>query len=76
MRKYRRQIAKERLTSMGVGDVNRKLHVMRDGLPLWKAVLTGAFGKKAEKAQMDYGKMMKNAQYVPGYRKLRKELGR
>ena len=40
---------------MGVGNVNKKLHVRKDGLPYWKAALVGESGKAAEKAQMAYG---------------------
>ena len=49
LRKYRRQIAKTRLEIMGVGNVNRKLHLY------WKAALTGKSGEAAEKAQMAWG---------------------
>lgn len=59
MRKIKRQIAKDRLAIMGVGNVNKKLHVRKGGLPMWKAVLTGKFGKDAERAQMNYGKLIK-----------------
>lgn len=59
MRKYKRQIAKDRLAIMGTGNVNKKMSKKRDGLPLWKAVLTGEFGKTAERAQMNYGKLLK-----------------
>ena len=59
MRKYKRQIAKARLTIMGVGNVNRKMNKNREGVPLWRAVLTGDFGKKAERAQMNFGKLIK-----------------
>lgn len=55
LRKYRRQIAKTRLEIMGVGKVNKKLHVRKDGLPYWKAALTGKGGEAAEKAQMAWG---------------------
>ena len=55
LRKYRRQIAKTRLEIMGVGNVNRKLHLRKDVLPYWKAALTGKSGKAAEKAQMAWG---------------------
>ena len=55
LRRHRRQIAKTRLEIMGVGNVNKKLHLRKDGLPYWKAALTGETGKAAEKAQMAWG---------------------
>ena len=59
MRNLKRQIARDRLSIMGVGNVNRKLSQKRDGVPLWRAVLQGDFGQKAERAQMNYGKLLK-----------------
>ncbi len=59
MRKYLRQMAKARLKAMGVGNVNRKMKNRKDGVPLWQAVLYGDSGKDAERAQMNYGKLLK-----------------
>lgn len=59
MRKYKRQIARARLTVLGVGNVNRKMGNKRDGVPLWRAVLTGDFGKQALKAQCPNPKKQK-----------------
>ena len=59
LRKYKRQIAKDRLECANFGNVNKKLHVKRDGLPLWRAVLTGKGGRDAERVQMNYGKLLK-----------------
>ena len=59
LRKYKREIAKNRLECANFGNVNKKLHVKRDGLPLWRAVLTGKGGRDAERVQMNYGKLIK-----------------
>lgn len=51
MRKYLLQIAKERLKALGVGNVNKKLaRKNKDGVPLWRAVLTGEFAKDGRDA--------------------------
>ena len=39
MRKYRRQVAKERLRAIGVDRVNRRLKVVADGQVIWRKVL-------------------------------------
>lgn len=52
MRKYRRQIAKSRLTAAGAGNVNKKLCKVVDGQKVWLRALTGEMGRRAEKAQM------------------------
>ena len=51
LRKYKREIARNRMQIMGIP--NRKMFV------LWRRVLTGKKGKDAERAQMNYGKMLK-----------------
>ncbi len=55
MRKYKRQIAKARLTALGVERVNRKMRKVKDGIALWRVVLIGKTGKEAETAQMRAG---------------------
>ena len=59
MRKYKRQIARERLTIIGVGNVNKKMGKKNNGVPMWRAVLTGDLGKQAEKAQCPNPKKQK-----------------
>ena len=67
LRNVKRQIAKERLTVMGVGNVNRKLGRKKaaDGkqdkkeLPNWKKALYGKTGAEAERAQANYGRLLK-----------------
>ena len=58
-RKYLRQIAKARLKVMGVGNINRKLSVKKDGVPAWKRALFGKSGEKARRAQMNLGRLLK-----------------
>lgn len=36
MRKYKRQIAKARLAAVGVGNVNRKMGRVKDGVKVWR----------------------------------------
>lgn len=55
MRKYRRQIAKARLTAAGAGNVNKKMHKVVGGQKVWRRALTGKTGKRALKAQMMAG---------------------
>ena len=59
MRKYLRQMAKARLKAMGAGSINRNMGKKKDGVALWRAVLYGKSGKDAERAQMNYGKLLK-----------------
>ena len=59
LRKYKRSIAKARLTAASVGNVNRKLSRVRDGIPMWRMALTGDSGRKLERVQMNYGKLIK-----------------
>ena len=67
LRSIKRQIAKARLTAMGVGNVNRKLARKRtkDGkqdmteLPNWKKALYGKTGAEAAKAQAADGQRRK-----------------
>lgn len=39
MRKYKRQLAKAFMNDAGVGNVNRKMHILRGGVPLWRRAL-------------------------------------
>ena len=59
LRKYKRAIAKERLQAASVGNVNRKLSRVRDGVQMWRMALTGDSGRKLERVQMNYGKLIK-----------------
>ena len=59
LRKYKRQIAKARLSAASVGNVNRKLSRVRGGVHMWRMVLTGKSGEKFERVQMNYGKLIK-----------------
>ena len=60
MRKYKRQIARERMTAQGIGNVNRGFS-RRDaeGVPNWRKALQGDTGKQAERAQMRAGRILK-----------------
>lgn len=51
-RKYKRQIAKARLKTLGAGNVNRKLKRRKDGLPLWRVMTEGKSGREAEAVQI------------------------
>ena len=59
VRSAQRQIAKARLKVMGVGNINRKLSVKKDGVPAWKRALFGKSGEKARRAQMNLGRLLK-----------------
>lgn len=64
LRKQKREIARARLTAMGVGNVNRKMSLKndpkdRDELPNWKKALYGKTGADAHRAQMNLGKLLK-----------------
>ena len=59
LRKYKRSIANARLMTANFGNINRKFSTRKDGVPLWRAVLTGKEGRDAERVQMNYGKLMK-----------------
>lgn len=59
LRKYKRQIAKARLAAANFGSINKKFGIKKDGVPLWRAILTGKEGRDAERVQMNYGKLMK-----------------
>ena len=69
IRNIKRQIARNRLAAMGVGNVNKKMrHYRRDTdgkpleQPLWKRVLSGDLAKKGFAAQM--GKKIRSARRV------------
>lgn len=59
LRKYQRQIAKNRLDALGVGRVNRQMHREQDGQKNWVRALTGETGEAARKAQIKKGWQMK-----------------
>ena len=60
LRRIKRQIAKARLSAMGVGNVNKKMRLKKeDGLQNWKRALYGETGEEAHKVQMNLGKLMK-----------------
>lgn len=59
IRSVKRQIAKARLTVMGVGNVNKKLKLKKDGVPNWKKALYGKTGEEAHRAQMNLGHLIK-----------------
>lgn len=76
MRKYLRQIAKARLTAMGVGNVNMGIRKTdSDGVPNWKKALYGKTGEAAEKALVMAGMQKKHKEAVKksmSRRKIRK----
>ena len=55
LRNVKRQIAKARMTVMGVGNVNRKMKLKKDGVPNWKRALYGKTGIEAHNAQARHG---------------------
>ena len=59
IRTIKRQMAKARLTVMGVGNVNRKLKLKKDGVPNWKKALYGKTGEDAHRVQMNHGRLLK-----------------
>lgn len=58
IRSIKRQIAKARMAATGVGNVNRKLHLKKDGVPNWKRALYGKTGEQAARAQLNLGKLL------------------
>lgn len=56
MRKYLRQIAKNRLAAVGLENVNRKMSIQKDGVANWRRALYGESGEKARAAQMKAGR--------------------
>ena len=51
LRKYKRDIAKNRMRIMGIP--NRNMY------RVWRRILTGKEGANAERVQMNYGKILK-----------------
>ena len=76
MRKYLRQIAKARMTAMGIGNVNRGLGKKgEDGVANWRKALYGKSGEAAEKALVMAGMKKKHKEAVKksmSRRKIRK----
>lgn len=71
MRKYLWKIARERMKALGVGNVNRQMGRVQDGIKNWRRALTGKTGEAARKAQMKVGKAVqigrRNAGITRGY---------
>ena len=61
MRKYERNIARARLHDLGVGNVNRQMGRVQDGIKNWRRALTGKTGQAALKAQIIAGLKRKAA---------------
>lgn len=56
MRKYRRQIARARITAVRAGNVNKKMGALGPGgEPLWRRVIFGDLAKDAEAYQVRGG---------------------
>ena len=75
IRTVERQIAKARMTIMGIGNVNRKMRLRKDGIPNWVRALYGKTGESAHRAQMNHGRLLKakaQGQAVIKKRKIRK----
>lgn len=76
IRTVERQIAKARMTIMGVGNVNRKLSLKNhEGRKNWRVALFGKTGEDAHRAQMNHGRLLKakaQGQAVIKKRKIRK----
>ena len=73
MRKHLREIARDRMTAAGVGNVNRKMARVQDGMKNWRRALTGESGKAAFKAQMLQGmQIKKHKEFVKASRKAAK----
>ena len=57
IRTIKRNIAKGRLSCMGMGNVNKKFSMIgKDGRKVWVAALTGATGRDAERYQLNAGR--------------------
>jgi hypothetical protein len=69
MRKYLRQIAKNRLDAMGVGNVNRAMSKEQDGTKNWRRAVTGNTGETAEAAQMKAGRILQRMRRDSGQTK-------
>ena len=59
LRNVKRQIAKARMMATGVGNVNKKLRLVKGGMPNWKRALYGKTGEQAHRAQMNLGRLLK-----------------
>ena len=60
IRTIKRSSAKSRLSTMGMGNVNRKLSMIgRDGRKVWVAALTGLTGRDARLFQLNAGRRKK-----------------
>ena len=75
IRSVKRQIAKARLSAMGVGNVNKKMKLKKDGVQNWKKTLYGKTGADAHRAQMNLGMLIaakKQGKAVVNRRKVKK----
>lgn len=75
LRSIKRQIAKARLTVMGVGNVNKKLRLKKDGVPNWVLAISGKTGESAGRAQLMDGlkrKQREDAKKSMNKRRIRK----
>lgn len=61
MRKYERNIARARMRDLGIGNVNRQMSRVQDGIKNWRRALTGKTGQAALKAQIIAGLKRKAA---------------
>lgn len=66
MRKYLRQIARNRMKALGVGNVNRQMSRVQDGIKNWLRALTGETGEAARQAQMKVGRAVQTARRNAG----------
>ena len=65
LRSVKRQIARARLTVMGVGNVNKKMRRKNvDGVRNWVLAITGKTGESAHKAQLMDGLKRKQREDV------------
>lgn len=52
MRKYKRQIARARMTALGIDRVNRKMAKNTPAGKLWRQFLTGKYAEQGKRAQI------------------------
>ena len=59
LRSVKRQIARARMVAAGVGNVNKKMRLKKDGVPNWERALYGETGDQAHRAQLNLGRLIK-----------------
>ena len=65
MRKYQREIARNRIRVTGAGNVNRKMGAMnKEGVPLWRRIIFGDLAKDAEAFQLRGNKNSRNIRRI------------